>query len=339
MVNCSSWLTANKLYVKIAASLDSGIVMKFVFIMDPLVGLKAHKDTSYFLMLAAHQYSHTVHHLNQDDIFLQHDQVMATVTTVDVHENHDQPFTEHDKQQINLAEVDVIFIRTDPPFDRRYYYTTLLLDYLPATVKIVNRPQTLRDWNEKLAALYFPQFTPATLISNSVEQIGRMLEIHSKLTVKPVDGHGGQGIIFIQRDDKDWQDRVRHSTHEQSHWVVTQEYLAAAAQGDKRILLVNGEPIGGILRVHAHGVELNNLDAGGTAHACELDANDIKICAAIKSDLIKKGVFFCGIDVIGGKLIEVNVTSPTGLRELTQFSGINHHHNIIEQLEQTVITT
>ena len=313
--------------------------MKFVFIMDPLDGVKAHKDTSYFLMLAAHQYDHTVYHLDQDDLFLQHDQVMATVTTVDVHENHDQPFTEHDSGQINLADVDVIFIRTDPPFDRRYFYTTLILDYLPASVKIINRPQTLRDWNEKLAALYFPKFTPATLISKSVEQIGKMFDRHKKLTVKPVDGHGGQGIIFIQQGDTDWQDKVRHSTRGQSQWVVTQEYLEAAVQGDKRILLVNGEPIGGILRVHAHGVELNNLDAGGSAHACELDADDLKICAAIKGDLIEKEIFFCGVDVIGGKLIEINVTSPTGLRELTQFSGINHHHKIIEQLEQIVNAT
>ncbi len=142
--------------------------MKFVFIMDPLDEVKAHKDTSYYLMLAAHQYNHTVLHLDQGDLYLQHDRVMATVTIVDVHENHDQPFTEHDKQQINLADVDVIFIRTDPPFDRRYFYTTLILDYLPATVRIINRPQTLRDWNEKLAALYFPEYTPPTLISNSI---------------------------------------------------------------------------------------------------------------------------------------------------------------------------
>lgn len=303
--------------------------------MDPLDGVKAHKDTSYLLMLAAHDRNHTIHHLDQGDIYLKHDQVMATVTTVDVHENHDQPFTEHTRAQISLAEVDVIFIRTDPPFDRRYFYTTLLLDYLPASVKIVNRPQTLRDWNEKLAALYYPEYTPPTLISNSVELIGEMLQCHGKLTVKPVDGHGGQGIIFLQYGDDDWRDRLLESTHEQSHWVVSQAYLPAAAQGDKRILLVDGEPIGGILRVHAHGVELNNLDAGGTAHACELDSDDLKICAAIKSDLIEKEVFFCGIDVIGGKLIEINVTSPTGLRELTHFSGINHHHQIIERLEQS----
>ncbi len=166
-----------------------------------------------------------------------------------------------------------------------------------------------------------------------------MLERHNRLTVKPVDGHGGQGIIFIEQDDSDWQDRVRHLTQDQSHWVVTQEYLAAASQGDKRILLVNGEPIGGILRVHAHGLELNNLDAGGSAHACELDTNDLKICSAIKTDLIEKGVFFCGIDVIGGKLIEINVTSPTGLRELTQFSGVNHHHKIIKHLEKSAPAT
>ena len=307
--------------------------MKFVFIMDPLEGVKAHKDTSYLLMLAAHQLGHEVHHLNQNDVYLEHDQVMACVTTVEVHENHEQPFTGQSRQTVNLADVDVIFIRTDPPFDRRYFYTTLLLDYLPKRVKVINRPQTLRDWNEKLAALNYPELTPRTLISNSVEQIGIMLKAHQKLTVKPVDGHGGQGIIFIEQGDADWQEKVLHITHNETQWVVAQEYLAAASQGDKRILLVNGEAIGGILRVHAHGVELNNLDAGGSAHPCELDEYDLRICAAVKNDLAEKGVFFCGIDVIGGKLIEVNVTSPTGLRELTQFSGINYHHQIIQMLE------
>ena len=310
--------------------------MKFAFIMDPLDGVKAHKDTSYFLMLAAHQRGHVVHHLDQNDVFLEHDQVMAKVTTVDVHENHDLPFTENYYQKINLADVDAIFIRTDPPFDRRYFYLTLLLDYLPAKVKVINKPQTLRDWNEKLAALFYPQFTPQTLISNSIEEIGLMLQNHGKLTVKPVDGHGGEGIIFIEPSDNDWQEKVNQATQQQSHWVVAQEYLPAAAQGDKRILLIDGEPIGGILRLHAKGVELNNLDAGGTAHACELDQDDLEICAAMKDDFIAKGIFFCGIDVIGGKLIEINVTSPTGLRELTQFSGINHHLNIIERLENQV---
>ncbi len=308
--------------------------MKFVFIMDPLDGVKAHKDTSYFLMLAAYQRGHVVHHLDQNDVFLQHDQVMATVITVDVHENHEQPFTENHRQQINLADVDVIFIRTDPPFDRRYFYLTLLLEYLPTKVKVVNKPQTLRDWNEKLAALFYPEYTPLTLISNSVEEIGQMLTEQGKLTVKPVDGHGGEGIIFIEDSQSDWQQQVNEATQGGSHWVVAQEYLPAASQGDKRILLVDGEAIGGILRVHAHGQELNNLDAGGTAHACELDQHDLEICKALKNDFIEKGVFFCGIDVIGGKLIEINVTSPTGLRELTQFTGINHHLNIIERLEQ-----
>ena len=307
--------------------------MEIVFIMDPLDGVKAHKDTSYFLMLAAQQHNHSVHYLNQNDLYLDHDQVMGSVTTVKVHEDIDKPFSDHETKVLNLKDVDVIFIRTDPPFDRRYFYTTLLLDNLPASVKIINRPQTLRDWNEKLAALYFPQFTPSTLISNSVEQIGKMLERHHKLTVKPVDGHGGQGIIFIEQTDTDWQDKVRHSTREQSHWVVAQEYLPAASKGDKRILLIDGEPIGGILRVHAQGVELNNLDAGGRAVACELDADDLKICAAIKTELIERGVIFCGIDVIGGKLIEINVTSPTGLQELSRFSGINHHHDFIKRLE------
>ncbi len=305
--------------------------MKHAFIMDPLESVKAWKDTTYFLMRACQERGHQVCYLDQQGLWLKHDQLYATVQWVRVNDEHENPFTVLSGESIPLAQTDAVWLRTDPPFDRRYFYTTLLLDYLPASTRVLNRPSGIRNWNEKLAALYFPEFTPQTIVSNSVEEIREFARSQNKITVKPVDGFGGKGIVFYQSGEND---AVLHSaTHEGRHWVVAQEFLPAAVDGDKRILMLNGEPLGGILRLHAEGQELNNLDQGGSAHAVELDSRDMDICAAVKQGLMEQGVFFAGIDIIGGLLIEVNVTSPTGLQELCRFSGKDFHHQIIAALE------
>lgn len=307
--------------------------MKHAFIMDPLEGVKPWKDTSYYIMLAAYERGHEVGYLDQRDMYLDHDQLMARVKWLRVNVDHETPFEVIAETATSMAGIDVVWLRTDPPFDRRYFYTTLLLDFLPRSCKVVNRPQAVRDWNEKLSAIHFPALTPKTCVSNKVEELKQFAARHDRITLKPVDGFGGKGIFFYRHNEDD-EALLLKATYQGEHWVIAQEYLPAAEQGDKRILVVNGEPIGAILRIHAEGQELNNLDMGGQAVQVELDADDLAICAALKFRLIEMGVFFVGIDVIGGKLIEINVTSPTGLQELCQFSGIAHHHNMIELLEQ-----
>ncbi len=307
--------------------------MRHAFIMDPLETVKPHKDTTYFLMLAAAERGHEVCACQQSDLFLQHDQLYAKVQWLQVNDDKNTPFEVLKTETIALATTDAAWLRTDPPFNRRYFYTTLLLDFLPPKVKVLNRPEGVRNWNEKLAALYYPQHTPQTCIANQVSELEAFSKQHDRITIKPIDGFGGKGIFFFS--DGDDLKLLEQATYAGSHWVIAQEFLPAAAEGDKRILLVEGEPIGGILRVHAKGEELNNLDMGGKAIPCELDEDDLAICAALKPGLIEQGVFFVGIDVIGGKLIEVNVTSPTGLQELSAFSGIAHHHRIIEKLEES----
>jgi glutathione synthase len=306
--------------------------MKHAFIMDPLEGVKPWKDTSYCLMLAAYQRGHEVAYLDQRDLYLDHDQLMAGLTWLKVHDYHDKPFELIEHSTTRMSDLDVVWLRTNPPFDRRYFYTTLLLDFLPSSVKVVNRPNGVRDWNEKLSAIHFPSVTPQTCVSNKVKEIKQFAARYDRITLKPVDGFGGKGIFFYT-PGKEPESLLEKATHDGQHWVIAQEYLPAATQGDKRILLVNGEPIGAILRVHADGEELNNLDMGGAAVEGELDQDDFAICAKLKPKLIEKGAFFVGVDVIGGKLIEINVTSPTGLQELSRFSGIAHHHNIIKALE------
>ena len=305
--------------------------MRHAFIMNALETVKAWKDTTYFLMRACVERGHRVGYLDQRSLWLKHNQLHANITWVDVHDDHDKPFTILESASLNLGEVDVVWIRTDPPFDRRYFYTTLLLDYLPERTRVLNRPSGIRNWNEKLAALLYPEFTPKTVVTNDVDEIKAMAGRHQRIIIKPIDGYGGKGIVFYNAGER--EQVIVDATHQGSHWVIAQAYLQTAAEGDKRILLLNGEPLGGILRLHAEGVELNNLDMGGSANPVELDQRDLEICAAMKAGFIDQGVFFAGIDIIDGMLIEVNVTSPTGLQELSQFNQTAYHHQIIATLE------
>jgi len=299
--------------------------------MDPLDGVKPYKDTTYFLMLAAHERGHEVFYVDPATLSLRHDEVYATVVKAEVSADHKQPF--HCEPQVSCAleTMDAVWIRQDPPFDRSYFYVTLLLDQLPAPVQIINRPVTVRNWNEKLAALRYPDFTPKTLVSRSRQEIAGFLQEQKRITVKPVDGHGGKGIIFLDADGEGLSEQLDTATREGRHWVVAQQYLPAAHEGDKRILLLDGEPLGAILRVHADGAELNNLDQGGSAQQSQLDQQDWRICEAMR--LVAHGVRFAGIDVIGGMLIEINITSPTGLQEMSRFDGADYHHRVMASFE------
>ncbi len=299
--------------------------------MDPLGSVKPWKDTTYFLMLACVERGHEVGYADPGWLSLQQSHLHSRVQWLDVLDDHDAPFSIRQDVIVSLAEADVVWLRTDPPFDRRYFYTTLLLDFLPVTTRVVNCPQGVRDWNEKLAALVFPQYTPRTIISNQVKEIREFSKSVGRIVIKPVDGYGGKGIIFYSPNED--LARLVSATHEGRHWVMVQEYLPAARDGDKRILLLNGNPLGAILRVHAEGEELNNLDQGGSAHPVTLTPRDQEICQALRPELMARKLFFTGIDVIGGLLIEVNVTSPTGLQEMSRFAGLRLHHRVISALE------
>lgn len=302
---------------------------RHAFIMGPLAAVQVAKDTSYFLMRACVQQGHAVCHLQPHDLWLEHARLYARVVWLRVTDDAARPFVTIRHATVALDCMDVVWLRSDPPLDRRYFYMTLLLDYLPAATQVVNRPSGVRNWNEKLAPLYFPKLTPPTRVTNNPDDIIALAKRHGRVTVKPLDGFGGKGIIFYQAGD---DPAPLHAALATRHWVVAQQYLPAATAGDKRILLLQGEPLGAILRVHAVGVELNNLDAGGQAIPAKLTARDRRICTALKPALQREGIFFAGIDIIGGLLIEVNVTSPTGLQELCRFTATDFHHEIVRAL-------
>lgn len=307
--------------------------MKTAFIMDPLERVKAYKDTTYYLMLAARERGHEVFYLDQRMISVKEGRVFGELIPTHVHAADTHPFSTEPARVLPLDAMDMVWIRTDPPFDRTYFYTTLLLDLLPSSTRVINRPAGLRNWNEKLAALFFQALTPPTLVSSRETEIKAFMKERGKITLKPIDGHGGRGILFLEPGMANLDTLIQMSTHYGRHRVIAQTYVPEALAGDKRILLLNGEPLGGILRLHPEGKELNNLDAGGTAHAYELTARDRETCRALGQGLVREGIVFCGIDILGDALIEINVTSPTGLRELCRFSRTDYHHRIIEALE------
>lgn len=308
--------------------------MRHLFIMDPLESVKPWKDTTYFLMLAAAAHGHEVYTMAQTDLVLRHQKVFAHARPVELFEDPGRPFEIGDFEELDVSSVDVVWERTDPPMNRRYLYASLILDFLPDRVRVINRPSAIRDWNEKLSALRFPDFTPATLVSCRFDEISDFAAHHERITLKPVDGHGGKGVEFVHANAPDLEAIVNRVTANGRRWVIAQEYLALASEGDKRILLLDGEPLGAVLRLHAEGSELNNLDQGGSANPTNLTARDLEICAEVGPALRDAGILFSGIDIIGGQLIEVNVTSPTGLQESTQFAGEPLHHRIIEYLER-----
>jgi len=307
--------------------------MKIAFIMDPLTSVKPQKDTTYHLMLAAAEREHQVFYLDQFDLTVKSGLVFGHITEVAVHNDMEKPFTPGDKVEVDMSEMDVILIRTDPPFDRAYLYTTLILDMLPPTTRVLNRPSGLRNWNEKLAAVLYPDLTPNQIVTQSASIITKFAEGKKRIILKPIDGFAGRGIFFMEPNSPNFDQTVDMMTEGETRRIIAQDFVPRASEGDKRILLLNGEPIGAILRLHPEGKELNNLDAGGSAHPTELTERDLEICRRIGPGLKKEGVFFSGIDILGDMLIEINVTSPTGLQQLCQFSGIAHNHNIIEALE------
>lgn len=305
--------------------------MKICFLMDPMETIKFEKDTSWILMVAAAQRGLEVHHLLQENLFLEDGVVKGRTQVVTV--NGADSFELAKGQVLGLSEMKAIVIRKDPPFDRRYFYTTLLLDFISPTTKVINRPQSLRDWNEKLSALKYSEFCPKTLISGREEEILEYAKIHRDVILKPVDGHGGRDIhhLNISQEDK-LKATIKNLTHDGSRKIVVNPYLKEAELGDKRILLLDGKPMGGILRKAQKPGALNNLDQGGKAEPCELTERDLEVCARLGPDLVQKGLFFVGIDMLGPWLTEINVTSPTGLQELIRFSGVDHHLAVIDEL-------
>ena len=313
--------------------------MRIAVVMDPIENVSVDKDTSFALMLAAQARGHELFYLQQRHLRALGSELYATVRPVTV--RRDAPpahASVGSPREVNVGgELDAVLVRTDPPFDQNYLYATLLLELVRGRTVVMNDPRGLRDANEKLYAMHFADVMPRTLVTYDFDSIRRFVsELGGTAVIKPLDGNGGRGVMVLRLDDLNFNAILEVSTGEGRRPVMVQEFLPEVRQGDKRVLLLDGEPLGAILRVPPSGEARSNLHVGGTAVPTELTARERAIVERLAPRLRADGLHFVGLDVIGERLTEVNVTSPTGIQELRRFTQSDPEGRVIAWIEDRV---
>jgi glutathione synthase len=293
--------------------------------MDPIASINPPKDTTLAIMLEAQRRGWEIYVLEQRDLWLLNGTVFARTDRVTLHDDSEHWFDITEELIAELAEFDIILMRKDPPFNTEYIYTTYLLELAEAKgAKVFNKPQSLRDANEKLFVAWFPQCTPPTLVTRSAELLREFIATHSDAVLKPLNSMGGGSIFRLQQHDPNINVVIETLTENGNTTIMAQKFLPEIAQGDKRIIMINGEPIPyALARVPKPGEIRGNLSAGGTGIGIELNDHDRWICSQVGPTLRNKQLTLVGLDVIGDYLTEINVTSPTCVREIEKIYGIN----------------
>ena len=291
--------------------------------MDPIGSIDITGDTSFALMLEAQSRGHSLWYYTPDQLSLNEGRIEAVGQGLVLRDVVGDHATVGSAELRQLGDFDVILMRQDPPFDMAYITATHLLEMLPASTMVVNNPAEVRNAPEKLLVTMFPELMPPTLISRDPETIRRFRAQHKDIIVKPLFGNGGAGVFRLAPSDQNLNSLLEMFFAASREPVMVQAYLQAVRQGDKRIILVDGEAVGAVNRVPGEGEARSNLHVGGSAVVTELTRRDHEICARIGPELRRRGLLFVGIDVIGDYLTEINVTSPTGIREIGRLSGID----------------
>ncbi|MBT8101389.1 MAG: glutathione synthase [Gammaproteobacteria bacterium] len=299
--------------------------LKIGIVMDPIGSIVPKKDSSFAMLLEAERRSAEIHYFEQRDLRLLSGSAYGRSRRLHVRDNLDDWFELGESRDVELGELDAILMRKDPPFDMEYVYTTYILDRAKlAGALIVNDPQALRDMNEKAYTAWFPDCTPSTLITRSMSAMKAFAQEHGRIVVKPLDGMGGRSIFVVQQGDNNANVIFETLTDYGRRFAMAQAFIPEIKLGDKRILLIDGEPVPHALaRVPSGDDNRGNIVAGATAKGQDLSDNDRLICEQVGPILRDAGVLFAGIDVIGDYLTEVNVTSPTGIRELDRQFKLN----------------
>jgi len=308
--------------------------MKFLFLMDPPHTINIKKDTSFAFMESAHGRDHQVYYLPKGNIALNQGAVVFTVFPATPQRVPDQPLILGDETRLTDAEIDAVFIRPDPPFDAEYLMNTWLLDHVAEHVVVVNKPSGVRTVNEKLWATQFTEIIPRTLVTRHKRDYLRFLEQEGEAIVKPPNSYGGNGVFRVRHGDLNTNVTFEVLSGNERSEVIVQEYLPAASEGDKRVLLLNGEYLGAVLRVHNELDHRNNFFAGGSAAAATITEQERVIIETLQPHLRHLGLYFVGIDIIGERLVEVNVTSPTGIQEASHFAGRRLDEDVIDFVEE-----
>jgi glutathione synthase len=307
--------------------------MRFVYVMDPMARVLPDKDTTFAFQRAAQRRGHAALHCTPCEVYVADGDVWAKVRPVRVSDAAPH-FVHGDPEDVRLADVDCVFIRKDPPFDAEYLYVTLMLEKLRGRTLVVNDPRGLRDANEKLYTLHFARHMPRTLVTSDRDRIHRFVAELGTAVLKPLDGAGGSGVMTIGKNDRNTRSIVDYLTVEGTRHAMVQEYLPAVRAGDKRVLLLEGQILGAINRVAREDDVRSNIHAGGRVEPCKVTDEERAIVADMSPRLAADGLIFVGLDFIGGRLTEVNVTSPTGIQELSRHEGRDVAEDVIAWVER-----
>jgi len=311
------------------------MTIKLGVIMDPIGSINYKKDSTLAMLLEAQARGYTLYYMEQPDLSVSANTAYGLMRKLRVFADPDCWFELEEPENLPLSELDVILMRKDPPFDMDYIFTTYLLELAEqAGSLVVNRAQSLRDANEKLYTLQFPQCMPETRVSCNKAQLKAFVEQHRDAILKPLEGMGGASIFRVRQDDPNINVIIETLTDHGRHLIMAQQFIPEISEGDKRILLIDGEPVPyALARIPTKGETRGNLAAGGLAEGVELNERDYWICEQLAPELRNRGLIFVGIDVIGDYLTEINVTSPTCIRELDSQYGLNISAKLFEAIE------
>lgn len=308
--------------------------LKIAVQMDPLHSIDIAADSTFALMLEAQARGHKLWHYEVPHMWLDGARLKARVKPVTVQAVHGAHHEFGPESIIDLSDMDVVLMRQDPPFDMAYITATHMLEHIHPRTLVVNNPVSVRNAPEKLLVMHFPELMPPTLVTWDREALRDFRALHKDIIVKPLFGNGGIGVFRIKPDDENLGSLLDMFFAASREPLMVQRYEPAVRQGDKRIILIDGEPLGAINRVPAEGDSRSNMHAGGTPEPTKLTDRELEICAAIGPTLKAQGLLFTGIDVIGGYLTEINVTSPTGIRAIKNLGGPDVAAMIWDKIEE-----
>lgn len=310
--------------------------MKLGVVMDPISSINIKKDSTFEMIWQAQQLGWQIDYLEMNDLSIDNGRALGSARTVTAHQDTNHWFDLSERRTIELGELDAILMRKDPPFDMEFVYSTYILELAEQQgALVVNSPSALRDCNEKAYCAWFPQVCPETVITREAKQLRDFLALHGDIILKPLDGMGGASIFRVEKDSANIGVIIETLTNHGTTYAMAQRYLPAIKDGDKRILMVNGEPIDYCLaRIPAQGETRGNLAAGGRGVAQALSDSDREIAAIVGPELRKRNILFAGLDVIGDRLTEINVTSPTCIKEINAQFGTNIALDLLRAIEQ-----
>ncbi|QCR35080.1 glutathione synthase [Nissabacter sp. SGAir0207] len=311
-------------------------MIKLGIVMDPISSINIKKDTSFAMLLEAQRRGWEIHYMEMRDLYLRGGEARARTRLLRVEQNYEQWYEFGEEQDIPLHQLDTVLMRKDPPFDTEFVYATYILERAEDKgTLVVNKPQSLRDCNEKLFTAWFPELTPDTLVSRDKAHLRSFHQEHGDIILKPLDGMGGASIFRVKQDDPNLSVIVETLTEHGSRYCMAQNYLPAIKDGDKRVLVVDGEPVPYCLaRIPAQGETRGNLAAGGRGEARPLSESDWQIARTVAPILKQKGLIFVGLDIIGDRLTEINVTSPTCAREIEAAFPISITGMLMDAIEK-----